>query len=437
MALSRENSGHNYLVSLIILLTVIAVLAAAAFLLAYYLPGTFAGPPFRYETKELYCFEPWSFNLDQIEAEFPEGGLILPLYREDKQEAAIIFAEGEYRISEQPLSGKKPSGIFLVIDEKEFEMIRGCVILLPCDDTEAKQRMDRIYDRQPGLPTIWSSVVPLTFTPAAGSSYYYFISEKGERLLPPVLNEPQVKLYASLALYAALIAIILLMMTIFTLDHRPSRYWETLYQVKPEKTALQAAAAVALLALGGELLPLYTSLPEYSFLAGYLAAIVLIIFMCYKGIIDFWDTGLNRNALLNGYLIAVAAAFMFMIITRGVPRQFSLNVQSVGALLFSVFIIGLARELIWRGYIQTMLGRRCGATAGLLLTTLLAGLFHYAVVALGSPELLSYPYTMVELLVLAPGTALVSGYLYLRTENILCCALLHGFLLSFSSLINI
>ena len=437
MALFRDNNSHNYLVSLIILLAVIAVLAAATFLLAYYLPGTFAGPPFRYETKELYFFEPWSFNLDQIETEFPEGGLILPLYREDKQEAAIIFAEGEYKISGQPLPGKNPSGIFLVIDEKEFEMIRGCVILLPCEDAEAKQKMDRIYERQPGLPTIWNSVIPLTFAPAAGSSYYYFISEKGERLLPPTLNEPPVKLYASLALYAAVIAIILLMMTIFTLDHRPSRYWETLYQVKPGKTALKAAAVIVLLALGGELLPLCTPLPEYSFLAGYLAAIALIFFMCYRGIIDFWDTGLNRNALINGYLIAVAAAFMLMLITRGVPRQFSLNIKSIGTLLFSVFVIGLARELIWRGYIQTMLGRRCGAIAGLLLTALLAGLVHYVAVALSSPELLSYPYTMVELLVLAPGTALVLGYLYLRTENILCCALLHGFLLSLPSLINI
>jgi len=70
----------------------------------------------------------------------------------------------------------------------------------------------------------------------------------------------------------------------------------------------------------------------------------------------------------------------------------------------------------------------------LLLTAVLAGLVHFGTVALSSPELLSYPYILVELLILTPGSAIVLGYLYLRTENILSCALLHGLLLSLSSL---
>ncbi len=437
MALLRKNSDHNYLVSLIILLAVIAIMAAAAFLLAYYIPGTFAEAPFSYEIKELYSFEPWSFKLHSLEAAFPGGGFILPLYREDKQEGIIILADGKYKVSGQPLPEKNPAGLFLVVDEKDFEEIRGCVIFLPCDDAEAKQRMERIYEIQPGLPTIWERVIPLTFVPSAGSIYYYFITEKGAAFLPPALDEQRAKPYASLALYAILIIIILLVMTIFTLDYRPSRYWDTLYQVKPGKTALKLAAAALFLALGGELLPLCTSLPKYSFLAGYIAAIALLFIMGYTKTIDFWETGLNRNAHLNGYLVALATAFMFIIIARGVPRHFFLDIKFVGTLIFSIFITGLARELIWRGYIQTIIGRQLGSIAGLLITAFLAGLVHYAAVALCSPELLSYPYTMVELLVLAPGSAIVLGYLYLRTENILSCALLHGFLMSFSSLINI
>lgn len=433
-----KSSGHNYLVSLIILLAIIAVLAAVAFFLAYYLPGTFAVPPFSYETKELYSFEPWTFKLDDLEVSYPEGGLILPLYRDEKQEAAIIFADGEYKFFGQPLSDQDPAGIFMVINENSFEEIRGCVIFLPSDDTETKLKVNRIYEQQLGLPVIWKKVIPLTFVPAAGSTYYYFISESGELLLPPVLNEHPKKLYGSLGLYTILTIIVLLMITIFSLDHRPSRYWESLYQTRPGKTALRLTAAVAILALGGELLPILSGLPEYSLLSGYVLAIALFMILSYYRIIKVWDIGLNRNALLNGYFMAIAVALMFMIITRGVPQQLSFTgIKSVAGLVYSIFIIGLARELVWRGYIQTILGRQWGAAAGLLLTALLAGLVHFVTVALASPGLLSYPYTLVELLILAPGSAIVLGYLYLRTENILCCALLHGLLLSLSSLIII
>ncbi len=435
MALFQNNSSRNYLVSLIVLLGIIALLAALAFLLTYYAPGTFAGPPVSYETKELYNFEPWAFKLGELEVSYPEGGLILPLYRDEKQEAAIIFAEGDYNLPGGQLPHQNPVGIFMVISDNLFDEIRGCVIFMPSEDAEARRNAERIYEQQPGLPVIWKKTAPLTFVPAADSIYYYFISEKGEALLPPTLDEPPARLYSSLALYAALIIIVLLMLTVFSLDHRPSRYWENLYQTAPGTKALLPVGAAVLPALGGELLPLFKTLPDYSFLFGYLLSFALLILLYYLKIADLWDTALRRNAFHRGYFMALAAAFMFMLITRGMPRQFPVSdIKSIAALCFSIFIIGLARELIWRGYIQTMLGRQWGATAGLLLTALLAGLVHFIIVALGTPELLSYPYTMVELFILAPGSAAVLGYLYLRTENIICCALLHGLLLSLSSL---
>lgn len=438
MTLFNRNSGHNYLVSLITLLAIITVLAAVAFLLVYYLPGIFALSPFSYEAKELYSFEPWAFKLDQLEASYPEGGMILPLYRNEKQEAAIIIAEGEYRGWGQPLTDQKPAGVFLAVEENYFEEIRGSVIFLPLDDAETKQSMASIHEQQFGLPVIWQKVIPLTFKPAAGSVYYYFISEQGKAMLPPSLNEPPAKYFGSLALYAIVIIIFLLMMTVFSLDHRPSRYWELLYRTQPGKKALPVTAAVIGLAFGGELLPLCKCLPESSFLIGYVPAIAMLMILGYLKIIDLWDTGINRNALQHGYLTAIVTAAAFAIITRGIPRQFpSGGLKTVGTLLFSILIAGLARELIWRGYIQTILGRQWGAGTGLLLTAFLAGLVHFATVALGSPELLCYPYTLVELLILAPGSAVILGYLYLRTENILCCALLHGLLLSLSSLIII
>lgn len=432
----RKNGGYNYLVALIILLLVIAALAAIAFLLAFYLPGTFAAPPFSYEIKELYNFEPCSFKLHDLELSCPEGGLILPLYRQEKQEAAIIFADGEYGTSGKTFPDPEPAGIFIVTNEKSFEEIRDCVLFVPSEDPATRIKMKQVYEDQAGLPVIWRKVIPLTFAPAADAAYYYFLSEEGKAISPPVLSEPPGKLNGSLALYGIFILIVLLMMTIFSLDHRPSRYWEALYQTRPGKTALGLTMVVTLLALSGELLPIVSGWPEHSLICGYLGAIALLIILAYYKIIHVWEFGISRDSLRQGYFLAIAAALMFMIITRGVPQQFSFKgMKSVAGLAVSILIIGLPRELVWRCYIQTTLGRQWGATAGLLLTAVLAGLVHFATVALGSPELLSYPYTLVELLILAPGSAIVLGYLYLRTENILGCALLHGLLLSLSSLI--
>jgi membrane protease YdiL (CAAX protease family) len=431
----RRNSGHNYLVSLVILLIIVVVLAAIAFLLAFYLPGTLARAPFSYEIKELYNFEPWTFKWLDLELSCPEGGVILPLYRQEKQEAAIIFADGEYKISGEPFLEPKPAGIFIVTSEKSFEKIRDHVILVPSEDPETRLKMKQIYEQQMGLPVIWQNVIPLTFVPAIDATYYYFLSDEGKAISPPVLNEPPGKLYGSLALYSIFILIVLLMMTVFSLDHHPSRYWKTLYQTRPGNTALGLTAVITLLTLGGELLPFFSGWPEYSLVCGYLAAIVLLIILAYYKIIHLWDFGISGESLRQGYFLAIATALMFMFITRGIPQQLSFKgIPSVAGLIVSILIIGLARELVWRGYIQTVLGRQWGTTTGLLLTAVLAGLVHFATVALSSPELLSYPYILVELLILTPGSAIVLGYLYLRTENILSCALLHGLLLSLSSL---
>ncbi|NLA04504.1 MAG: CPBP family intramembrane metalloprotease [Firmicutes bacterium] len=433
----QRDRRQNYFVSLIALLLIIAVFCTAAFLLAFYLPGTLASPPFDYETKDVYNFEPCSFDIQELEMEYPEGGLLLPLYRNEKQEAALISAPGEYRVSGKIISDPEPSGIFIISGGKDFEEMRDCIICLPSEDTKTIRQMVELYERQPGLPLVWAKGIPLTFVPTAGDIYYYFLSDKDEPVWPPLLQEPPGKIYGALALYGAFLIIVLLIITIFSLGRRPSRYWNTLYETPPDNMALGLAAAAVLPALAGELLPGLTGWPEPSLVLGYLAAGGLIFAAVYNKHIYLWDFGISLKSLRRGYFPAVAAAFIFMIITRGIPQKFFPDGAGTAAgSLLVILIIALSRELIWRGCIQTVLGRRWGAASGLLLTALLAGLVHFAVVALSSPELLLYPYTLVELLILAPGSAIVLGYLYLRTENILSCVLLHGLLLSIASLIT-
>jgi membrane protease YdiL (CAAX protease family) len=433
----KSNGRYNYLVTLIILLIIVAVLCAAAFLLVLYMPGALAAAPFSYDTKETYDFEPCSFKIEDLELSYPDGGLILPLYRHEKQEGALILAEGDYSVSGETADDPAPAGIYIIAEEKYFEEMRECVLHIPAEDPGARLEMEQLYGRQPGLPVIWRSMIPLTFVPDAEEIYYYFLSRDGEPLWPPVFREPRGKIYVSLALYSIFTLIVLLIISVFTLDRRRSRYWDKLYRAPPGNPALAAVAAVTLLVLGGEMLPFLSGWPGQSAVSGYLAAAGLLLFLLYNKNIELWELGIARETLGQGYLPAFAAALALMILTRGFPQKIiPAGPGAVALPLLLILLIALARELIWRGFIQTTLGRRWGAPAGLLLTALLAGLLHFAVVAVESPSLLACPHTLVELLVLVPGSAVVLGYLYLRTENILSCALLHVLLLSIASLIT-
>jgi len=59
----------------------------------------------------------------------------------------------------------------------------------------------------------------------------------------------------------------------------------------------------------------------------------------------------------------------------------------------------------------------------------LASLARFAFLMITEPWMLSYPFSYLEVVILAPGLAAILGYLYLRTENILACALLHSLII--------
>lgn len=426
----KKLTGMNYFVSLVILLGITLTLGLAAFILVASIPGALGAAPPHDEVKEIYDFEPWSFEIDGLAASYPEGGIAIPIYRHDKQDAVLLMGRGDYRVPDQNLPPEEAAGLYLDIDFDRFSEIRGDVIFMPVEDEAARNRALNIYARQPGLPVQWQQGIPLVFYPGEYALFYHFVDANGAPLMPPAIIAPAIYLFGTVALYTLFMAMILLTVLIFSLDHHPSRYWTFIHCARPGWPVAAAAVGAAAFALLGELLPHLTNLGESAIALGYTAAIGGLILLARLRRVDFLDFGLRPDTARHGYLMVAAAAVLFMVMTRGFPSQISINgFSALIDFLLLFLLVALTREMIWRGYIQTTLARLLGFGPGLILTAILAGLTHYALLTITAPWMTAYPYTLVETLVLVPGTALVLGFIYLRTENILAGTLLHCFIL--------
>ncbi len=421
----------NYFVKLMIMLGVIVVLAVAAFILAYSFPGILASPPLHFETREIYTFEPWAFVLNGMNISFPGGGTIIPLYIEGKQFGVLLLGCGQYGMTSRAgESYRNPTGFFAAMTEEVMAEKQGDIIFMPVERPVNRRRALKILEHQAALPVLWEGFIPLTFRPIAGAAYYYFLDQTGAPLFPPVLLQQPVIPFLAALFYLLLFAMILLVLAIFTADHHYTPYTKQLLQTPPRKTNLVALFPVLLLTMGGELLSLSGVTPAATASAGYWAAILLLICLARSGHIDYLDFGLRRETVLRGYFMAVAAAAMLAVVTSGIPKGIAFAGWDTGATLIRLFVVaGLAREAIWRGYVQTTLSRRFGTTTGLFLTVPVAVTVHLTLLLFTAPWKFAYPYTLVEIAVLVPGLTLVLGFVYLRSENIAACAFLHALVL--------
>jgi membrane protease YdiL (CAAX protease family) len=339
-----------------------------------------------------------------------------------------LLGEGYYYTNDKTiLENTRIGGLLLLVDHKLFEEIRGSNIFMPVEDQVLLDQVKLIFNKQKGVPNIWKDRIPLAFHGKDGLSFYYFIDQKGSPLLPPHTNLTWMELLGTFVIYLMFISITMLVMTIFSLDHKYSRYWVHLAGIPPGRFALLLLAPITVLLVASDVLPILYQWSSLTAVFGYLIVIIGLIFAAKYGKIDYLDLGLRRDRLKHGYLLAVITALLILLSAHGIPS--GLNAEGIGSifLLPLIFLlIGLPREMIWRGYIQAVLSRQLGANRGLVAMVLLASLARFIFLVITEPWMLTYPYTYLEVIILAPGLAAILGYLYLRTENILACALLHS-----------
>ncbi len=420
----------NYFIALILLLGLTMMLVVAAFAISALIPDTLGNRPNSMQFRSASAFEPWSFEIDELNINFPGGGIIVPVDDADKKTCFILIGPGEHQEYNQQLENDQLSGVFMALEHQLFDELRGSNIFTPLEEAETLRHAESIFHKQIGIPVIWKDTIPLSFYAWENVFFYYFMAEDGEPILPPQTNTSALSVAGAFVLYSLFIALAIMVITIFSLDHRYSRYWNLLGKTPPNRFSMIMVPLIAMLIFSSELITAWLEWPLIYAAGGYIAAIFALILSAKYGKIDYLDMGLRRDRIGYGYHLAIITAFLIVGVVGGFPSGLQFGGLKTFLYLPLIYvIIGLTREMLWRGYIQTMLSRRFGPTKGFILMVLMAALVHLAILAITTPWMLTYPYAYLETLVLVPGMAAILGYLYLRTENILACALLHTLIL--------
>jgi len=134
--------------------------------------------------------------------------------------------------------------------------------------------------------------------------------------------------------------------------------------------------------------------------------------------------GLTSLNLAKSIIIGIICSIIFtggIIIINLSSISFGLNKLWT---LMELAIVGLTEEIIFRGYAQTRLIAWLGKPKGLVISSLLFSIAHFP------QRMLVYGYGVIAAakssLLLMP-TALVLGYMMMKTENITAPAILHTF----------
>jgi membrane protease YdiL (CAAX protease family) len=430
LLLLKKFGIKNYFIALILLLGLTMILVITAFAVSALIPDSLGNRPNSMQFRSASAFEPWSFEINELNIDFPGGGIIIPVDDADRKTCFILIGPGEHQKKGQPLENDQLFGVFMALEHQMFDELRGSNIFTPLEDAETLRHAESIFNKQIGIPAIWKDTVPLSFYARENVVYYYFMAEDGEPILPPQTNTSALSVAGAFVLYSLFIAIAIMVITIFSIDHRYSRYWYLLRKTQPNSFSMIMVPLIALSIFSSELVTTWFEWPLIYAAGGYIAALFALILSAKYGKIDYLDMGMRRDRLRYGYLMAIITALLIVGVVGGFPSGLQFGGLKTFLYLPLIYvIIGLTREMLWRGYIQKMLSRQFGPTKGFVLMVLMAALVHLAIMTITTPWMLVYPYAYLEVLVLVPGMAAILGYLYLRTENILACALLHTLIL--------
>ena len=428
--LLKKLGARNYFVAMIFLLVITILLIISAFIVTAFMPGSMARVPYQYEMESAYEFEPWSFEIEELEAAFPDGGIIVTLKQAGRYRSDLLLGEGTYYDRDKLVSSDNTGGIFIVTENQVFEEIKGDNIFLPVEDEILLSHLGEISDAQMGIPTLWEDGIPLSFHKENSLVYYYFVSPEGNPIMPPSSNYSDLTIFGAFLVYILYLAILGMVITMLSPDHRYSKYWIQLGKTRPNFFSLAIIIPIIALLTANKLAVDFFGYPDLYLAAGYILVIFILFLANRVNLIDYLDFGLRRDKFKYGYFLAIVSAVLIILGIRGLPSSLSIgDTEYLLQLPLLFFLLALPREMIWRGYIQAKLSRKFGVNIGLFLMAILAAAVHSTSLALSDSWMFLYPYTYLEIALLVPGTAAILGYLYLRTENILACAALHSLIL--------
>lgn len=436
--LINKLAGKNYFIALLILLALTTVLVLGAFALNTFTPASMGREAATYELASASYFEPWQFETENFTASYPEGGIIVTAEEGQNERSFLLIGKGEYHHQGKKLALLNPGGLLIKVDDNYFNTMRGSIIFHPIedDDPEELKRLQKIVDQQKDLTTIWKEGIPVSFDGEENPYLYYFFSETGRPIPPPYINISGLSLLGSFVIYILFAVITFIVIAIFTLDADYSRHWLDFLSLKPGLKEGGAALVLFIFLIATKIFVTGHEKETLYLFAAYLLALLSLVLLNHRGLIDYLDLGLRRDRLKKGHSLAILIALLMAGAVKGLPKGFCLSDINYLLHLPVIFLtIAMPKELFWRGFILPLTCRKLNMSKAVVFLAILAGLSRLIILAVTESNMLLYPYAYLEICVLVPGFSVIINYLYLRTENVLATCLLHSLVLWLPNLI--
>jgi len=418
-------SNANRLLILAVLLALVFIVSLSALLVISYVPeakGT-STPDYQIEQVEKFN-ESWEFSLKELQISFPEGGHFARVLVNERTKGALFWGEGDYKHPEETIPDQT-SGIFVLVEGDVLFNQRGDIYFTEANGDKARE-LEQAFKQQEGTPELsllMGAGIPLTFTPHNSSFYLEFLDKDGTTISTLHNFSPETPWFSGL-LYLLILAVIFILLQIMSLNFTTRKFEGE--EISSLTEILAAAGVLTVIFITHYIIELW-EWHYYYHSIGYALATLILLTLARVKVISLKYFGLEQAKWSSGYLLAVITGVFFLAVPlegiRGIQELLPGNL--ILHLVAVFFCAALLNELIWRGYIQVFLSQLTGCYMGLFLTSLLSGGFYFALVYLTNPSLFNYPFVFVEIVVLVPATALILGYLFLKTKNILSCALLH------------
>ncbi len=416
----------NRILHLICLVLPALLLLIFIFVLALSFPAALGNPPPEYQLQDTREFDQkWSLSLNGTRIHFSDqGGTVSKAFAGEKMKGALFWGENSFHLSPGDVP-EKAEGLFVSLEEEQLLFQRGDdLAFTPVENPERRKPLPSI-ENSVEPPVFEGAGVSLSFLPSGNSFYQYYFNQEGEKIAPVhYQGETHTPWVAGIIYFLTFIILILITLAI-TLNYGnhfpPFRFNLSL----ADFFRAIAALAISFFSLHVTLVEAW---PQYYAGIGYALAVAVIILTSRFSSIPFYWKRIHHSTWKNGLFQALLIAALFL----HLPFELVKGVEGISwfALIIKfllVFLVAsLFHELVWRGYLQILFSTLWGNFWGLVATSLLAGMFHFFLFYLHSPHLLGYPYSYLNLIVLAPGTALVLGLLFQRTGNVLSNALLHA-----------
>lgn len=143
--------------------------------------------------------------------------------------------------------------------------------------------------------------------------------------------------------------------------------------------------------------------------------------------------GIMKRNILPSIIIGVVCSAVYIVTYIPINNiNYSLLITKIDLKIFISFlylfiyciVIAFSEEFLFRGYLQTRLTACYGKKLGLLYATIIFALMHIPQLMVSSNY--GIVYALVQSITYLP-LGFVLGYLYMKTENLTSCVILHTF----------